>query len=126
LIVLLKLKHSGSYVIGIMSVQEESKIELQDACHLWSQLGDDGYPELYFAKYCLYNKGFTVSFLKDDILHYFNDVDREVVNLYNNYIATLKLKVSMPSKRVKKEKKEKPRAELMAFFEKMISNTEIH
>lgn len=107
-----------------MSVQEETKIELQDACHLWSQVGDDGYPELYFSKYCLYNRGFTVSFLKDDILHYFNDVDREVVKLYNEYLSRLKLRVEMPKR--KKRKSNKPAPELMALFERMMSNTEIH
>jgi len=124
--VLIKLTN-GDEVMGKLAIKEENSLELENALTLRYSLSTDGSPNMFFTKYCLFNKGMDVTFPSDSVMHVFKDLVPSLIDYYDEQVryirATLEEKLGdMKKKRTSEEQEEI----LFAMFEKNYNDTEIH
>ena len=128
--VLLRIRN-GSEVMGKLVVEEENTVTLIGALTIKYIQSEDGVPQMYFSKYCLFNKSMDVVFPMDCILHIFKDPVPSLIDYYEEQLeviqATLEKKIEIMKKRQQDTTDWQKQEEILyAMIEKEMSDTEVH
>lgn len=128
--VLLRMRN-GNEVMGKLVVEEENTVTLLGALTIKYMHSEDGIPQMFFSKYCLFNKSMDVVFPTDVILHIFKDPIPSLIDYYEEQLeviqATLEKKIEVMRKKQQDISDWQKQEEILyAMIEKEMSDTEVH